>query len=437
MNPRVSTIAAALALLAGAAPAAAARVDFNGDILDYTDASTTLAGVANRLTITADGDHYTIDDPGETSIELRATALAAGCTTIDADTVQCPFDEVASITVLTHRGDDRIVLAGIRVPTFVDAGPGADTIIGGDGDDFFFWQPGNGSDRIDGGPGTDILEFVASNLDEHFTVTPDGAGFDLTRDVGQIRMEMQGVEVLSLQPGEGTDTVDTTPLAGILQDIEDGIGGPDGLADVLRIDAGARCLTRTDDRFEIDGETVIAAANFPQVLVENEVCPQSPCDDAVITGDCTVNHVRHQPCQGTPGDDVIVGTAAGDVIRGGGGNDRIVGRGGDDLLCGEDGADVLLGGAGDDTLVGGPGNDRLDGGSGADVLDGGDGDDVVKGGAGKDDLDGGNGADELHGGANADVLRGGAGIDSLDGGGSDDFCADADQADVVRSCEQR
>jgi len=311
-----------------------------------------------------------------------------------------------------------------------------DELFGGNGDDFFFWAPGDGSDRIDGGGGIDTLEFDGANVDEHFTITPIGGGFDLARDVGQVQMEAESVELLSLFSGEGADTVDTTPIAGVIQQIDDGAGAPDGADDLLHVDAAETCLTRRDDSFEVDGRTVIEFTDFPRILVENAFCP-SPCDKVDVTKDCTVNHVRHQPCQGTEGDDVIVGTSGRDVIRGGGGNDRIVGRGGDDLLCGDDGNDVLLGGSGDDTLIGGAGDDRLDGGSGNDVLEGDDGDDVLNGGSGKDDLDGGSGADTLHGGGNSDTLRGGAGVDTIDGGGSTDVCTDQDQAGPFRSCEQQ
>jgi Ca2+-binding RTX toxin-like protein len=335
------------------------------------------------------------------------------------------------------------VLDGLRVPAFVDGGKGNDELFGGDGDDFFFWEPGDGSDLIDGGRGSDILEFAGSNLDEHFTITPDGAGFDLARDLGGVRMTVRDVEQLTLESGEGTDTVDTTPLPGTVQTIADGAGAPDGLTDVLRVDAAGQCLTRGDDDrllgnggFEVDGRTVIEFADFPSVQVLNEGCPLTVCDKATVTDDCTVNHVRHQPCVGTPGNDVIIGTPGADVIRGGGGDDRIIGGGGDDLLCGDDGADLLRGGSGDDTLVGGAGNDRLEGGSGNDTLEGDDGDDVLDGGAGKDELDGGAGADELHGGGNSDVLRGGVGVDVLDGGGSADLCADDDGSGRFRRCEQ-
>jgi Ca2+-binding RTX toxin-like protein len=434
-----STIAIAtlalLALTAAARPADAARLDVIGDVLTYTDPSIP-PGIANALSIMLSGDRYTIDDPAEAAIDLTANALAAGCTAVDSNSATCPASAVTDITVLTRNGDDRVVLTGVEVPAFVDGGHGNDTLVGGDADDFFFWQPGDGSDRIAGGRGVDTLEFSGSNVDEQITITADGTGFDLLRDVGSVRMDVQDIELLSVFTGEGTDSVVTTPLADTIQEIEDGIGEPDGLSDVLHVNAGQRCLTRRNDTFEVDGRPSITFTNFPEVLVENELCPRNVCDDAVVSGDCTVNHVRHQPCQGTAGDDLIVGTAAADVIRGGGGNDRIVGRAGDDLLCGEDGADVLLGGPGDDTLVGGAGGDRLDGGRGNDTLEGDDGDDVLTGGPGKDDLDGGTGEDDLRGGANSDTLRGGADTDTIDGGGSTDLCTDADQAGPFHHCEQ-
>ena len=60
------------------------------------------------------------------------------------------------------------------------------------------------------------------------------------------------------------------------------------------------------------------------------VCRVDPCDTSVPTLGCAVNGVRNQPCEGTAGDDLIIGTGD-DVIVGLGGNDRIRGRRGNDL----------------------------------------------------------------------------------------------------------
>ena len=418
----ITTLAFALLALASVAPAPAraARLDLASGVLSYLDTSGGTA-IANDLTVTLDGDTYTLHDPAEPLIDVTPNALAGGCAAVDADTATCPASAIASLTILTRNGDDRVVLTGVAVPAFVDGGHGNDVLIGGDADDFFFWNAGDGSDTIDGGPGDDELEFDGANVAETITITPDGSGgsgFELTRDVGAVRMVVHDTETLSVFTKDGADTVVTTPLLATAQLIADGFDAPDGLADALHVDAGGLCVARRGDAFEAEGRQPIGFADFPVVTVDGAVCPRSPCDDAVVTQDCTVNHVRHQPCQGTAGDDVIVGTNAADVIRGGGGNDRILGKAGDDLLCGEDGNDVLVGGRGNDTLVGGPGKDRLDGGSGDDVLQGGDGDDTLAGGAGKDALDGG------------------AGTDALNGGSGDDQCTDADQAGPFARCER-
>src|SRR3546814_11130455 len=49
--------------------------------------------------------------------------------------------------------------------------------------------------------------------------------------------------------------------------------------------------------------------------------------------------------------DRLVGTAFGDHIHAGGGDDTLLGGGGADTLSGDDGADLLSGGAGDDVLL--------------------------------------------------------------------------------------
>lgn len=62
---------------------------------------------------------------------------------------------------------------------------------------------------------------------------------------------------------------------------------------------------------------------------------------------------------GTPGDDVILGSKRADVIDGKGGDDRICGLGRNDTLRGGPGNDLLDGGPGTDSCAGGPGRNRL------------------------------------------------------------------------------
>lgn len=109
---------------------------------------------------------------------------------------------------------------------------------------------------------------------------------------------------------------------------------------------------------------------------------------------------------GTPGNDVLVGTSADEVICGLGGNDVIRGGGGDDILKGAGGNDTIYGGGGSDTIKGGAGKDQLYGQSGPDTL---------IGGKGKDRLFGGNGPDVLSGGRGSDYGNGGGGSDTCSG----------------------
>jgi uncharacterized repeat protein (TIGR01451 family) len=87
---------------------------------------------------------------------------------------------------------------------------------------------------------------------------------------------------------------------------------------------------------------------------------------------------------GTPGNDVLCGTAGNDMITGGGGHDLIFLFAGNDKATGGDGNDTILGGPGADELTGGNGNDRLFGNDGNDSLTGGAGTDLGVGGAGAD-----------------------------------------------------
>lgn len=79
-----------------------------------------------------------------------------------------------------------------------------------------------------------------------------------------------------------------------------------------------------------------------------------------------------------------VAGAAGRVVDGGFGKDRITGTGAADQLSGGSGGDRISGRGGNDRLDGGSGNDRVFGGTGNDRIDGGDDDDRVQGDGGHD-----------------------------------------------------
>src|SRR5262249_26491964 len=155
-------------------------------------------------------------------ITLSPSAVAAGCAASDANTATCPQSAVAAFEVTTLAGDDQVDLAGALVPAIVRGGDGDDVLAGGEAGDTFVWSPGDDSDSIDGGPGDDTLEFNGSDDSEAYTITADGTGFEIERDVERVLMEGRSTELLELSTLGGDDTVNTTGLVETAQLITDG-----------------------------------------------------------------------------------------------------------------------------------------------------------------------------------------------------------------------
>jgi Ca2+-binding RTX toxin-like protein len=431
---RIAFLAAATAIAAvsAAIPVRAATVELTGGLLLYVaDPSV----IENSVTVSLASGRYTIDDPSEQTFLVGAPATAAGCAPFDSNTLTCPESAITSFDIRTGQGNDTVSLTNAIAPAVVRGDFGADTLTGGDADDVFVWTPGGGNDVILGGPGTDTLEFQGSNGNERIQILDDGESGDaflIQRDIASISLRAGSVEALELMTFGGQDDVTTRGLRSATQTL---IDGADGLADILRIDAEGFCVTREGDAFSFEGRNPIAFTEFAQTSVVDDFCRTDPCESAVATAGCTVNGARNQPCEGTTGDDLIVGTRDADVIKGGGGRDRIRGGDGDDLLCGDEGDDDLTGSSDDDTLAGGAGDDDLNGGGGFDTLIGGDDDDDLTGGGDDDELDGGPGDDTLRGGGDVDSLRGGIGEDRLDGGASAaDVCRDPDPSGPFLRC---
>ncbi|MDR2564682.1 MAG: S8 family serine peptidase [Bifidobacteriaceae bacterium] len=188
-----------------------------------------------------------------------------------------------------------------------------------------------------------------------------------------------------------------------------------------------------------------------------------PPDDVDPSRGCTIVGTKAgDVLKGTDGDDVICGGGGGDTIHAGAGNDVIYGDGGGDTIhagpgndvvyggdggdtiYGEDGDDRVFGGESGDTVWGGPGDDMLDGEDGADTLRGGNGEDRLVGGPGADTawgddgqdlIVGGEGADSVKGNQGDDVLLGGAGGDSHYGDAGTDTCVGSGGVNAFYLCE--
>ena len=393
------TIAAAmlLGLVTLAAPVRAADVDVAAGVVSYLASSTLLA---NDLVVSLTGGTYTIDDDGEATIVLSANAVAAGCAPFDSNTVTCPAAAVASFDITTGLGDDRIDLTGAAHPAVVRGGDGSDTFLGGTAEETFVWNPGDDNDTVDGGPGEDTLVFNGAIIAETITVTADGTGFDLSRNIAAVQMEVENTEVLELTTFGGADIVNTTALVATTQIIADPV---DVDADTITLDAAGLCAFQTAGAFDVLGHQPVQFSGFPTAGVINQGCGaildlsagllsydgtmfgENVLEIAASgstytvedTGEPVISLTRAAADAGcvvvTP--NVATCPAAGVVslsVSANFGDDRIDLSGAVQpaVVDGGDGADTIIGGSVDDVFVWNPedDSDTIDGGPGVDTL---------------------------------------------------------------------
>ena len=173
-----------------------------------------------------------------------------------------PADTVG-LTVDGGAGNDQIIggdgndeLIGGDGNDFIDGGPGNDVAFLGAGDDTFRWDPGDGSDTVEGEDGHDTLRFNGSNASEQFDVSANGNRVRLSGDVGNVTMDLSGIELINLNAPGGADTITVNDLAGtdvnlLNLDLDRGSGSGNGigLADSVIVNG-----TSGDDEITVAGD---------------------------------------------------------------------------------------------------------------------------------------------------------------------------------------
>jgi Ca2+-binding RTX toxin-like protein len=278
-----------------------------------------------------------------------------------ANLIQITADGGAGNDTLTG-GDGNDQLLGGDGNDVVNGGRGNDTAVLGAGDDTFVWNPGDGNDAVEGQDGVDTLQFNGANINEKIDLSANGPRLRLTRDIANVTMDTDGVEVVNIVTLAGADNITVNDLTGtsVTQVNLDLAGTPgsgtgDNLADNVIVNG-----TNASD-------TILVAGSASGVTVSGLKSTITIKGSDAALDQLTVN------AQG--GDDVVnaSGLEAGVIgltINGGLGADKIVGSQGNDLVNGGDGDDVGLMGAGDDTFVWNPGddNDSVEGQDGVDTL---------------------------------------------------------------------
>jgi Ca2+-binding RTX toxin-like protein len=358
---------------------------------------------SERFLVSANGSRVRFDrtDPNPFSLDIGTsenlvvngnggddTISAAG---LPADLIALTFDGGAGNDTLIG-GDGNDLLIGGDGNDTITGGKGSDTALMGAGDDTFVWNPGDGSDKVEGQTGNDTLQFNGSNADEKIDLSANGTRLRLSRDVGHVTMDVNGVEQVNVTTLGGADNVTVHNLAGtgvsnVNIDLSSpaGSGAGDGQADTVTLEG-----TNRADNVQIAG----SGGSFAVRGLSAEVSVQGSeaANDSLVVKTLGGNDVVN--ASGLAADTVKL------TVDGGRGNDTITGSDGNDLLIGGDGNDTITGGKGSDTALMGAGNDTF-------VWNPGDGSDTVEGQAGKDTLqfNGSNADEKIDLSANGTRLR--------------------------------
>ena len=275
----------------------------------------------------------------------------------------------SQLTIDGGTGDDQItggqgndILIGEDGSDLIVGGRGNDVALMGSGNDTFVWNPGDGSDTVEGQDGFDTMLFNGANVNENIDFSANGTRLRLSRDVGNVVMDVNQVEQVNLNALGGADTITVNDLTGTgVTDLNldlsgtPGSGIGDGQADNVIVNG-----TTGADNILVAGDN--GNMRVGGLATRVNIFGSDPGLDTL-------------PINGLAGADTIDAShvQAGIInltLNGGADADLLIGSQGDDLIIGGTGNDVALMGDGNDTFVWNPG----------------DGSDVVEGQAGTDTL---------------------------------------------------
>ncbi len=267
----------------------------------------------------------------------------AGDDTMNASSLQA---DGVQLTMNGGLGADAFF--GSQGNDLMNGGDGDDTALMAAGDDTFVWNPGDDNDTLEGQDGTDVMAFNGANVAENIDISANGGRVRFFRNVANVTMDLNDVEVVDFRALGGADTIVANDLSGtdvteVNTNLGAGGGGGDGQADSVIVQG-----TSGDDIGVPAGDAngVSVSGLAAQVNITGAEAANDRLTINTLAGDDVVD------ASGLTADSIQLTADGGD---------------GDDVLVGGAGNDVLRGGAGDDVLIGGPGNDTIDGGDGDDI----------------------------------------------------------------------
>jgi Ca2+-binding RTX toxin-like protein len=221
-------------------------------------------------------------------------------------------------------------------------------MFGGAGDDTFVWNPGDGSDTVEGQDGNDTLVFNGANIAENFDIAANGTRVRLFRDVANITMDLNGLEVINLNTLGGADAITVNDLTGTgVTDVNLNLGvngAGDGAVDTVIVNGTADndTIAVTGDSTGITALGLAARVNITGAEPTDQLVVNASDGDDVVTAAGLAAGSIGFTANGGDGDDILIGTAGNDTLHGGNGDDVLIGNGGNDVLDGGLGDNVLI-----------------------------------------------------------------------------------------------
>lgn len=249
-------------------------------------------------------------------------------------------------------------LPGTAGKDTIDGAGGNDRVLMGGGNDVFLWGPGDGSDIVEGSTGTDTLDFDASAGSETIAIAANGGRVLLSRNVGNVVMDLNDVERIELQALAGVDTISIGDVAGT--DLKlvavDLAGTTPGTGDVSGDNIAVTGSKAANTVNVTQAGGVISVAGYAaKVTIANAEATDAlflqslAGNDKISAATLAANAIKLYIDGGT-GNDSLTGSVSVDTLIGGEGNDTVTSGGGNDTITGGAGKDRIVGGEGDDTI---------------------------------------------------------------------------------------
>jgi hypothetical protein len=303
MNRKTVPLTVVLAAIAAsiAMPVAAATPTVRAAVL--TDGTLRISGspFADRITLRQNAlvrNQLQVDigDDGTADLTFDLGAVRAidveagnGDDTVRIDDANGAFTTTTPTRIEGGNGDDTLI-GGSGAETFVsgngndlvDGNGGIDTAFLGRGDDTFVWDPGDGSDVVEGQAGSDTLVFNGSGGNEIMAATAAFGRVAFTRNLGNIVMDLNGIEAIDVRALGGTDAITVNDMSGtdvqrVDVDLAGALGGAtaDGQADTVAVNG-----TKGDDSIAVNANG--AAVDVSGLAAQVRITHADPASDMLV-----------------------------------------------------------------------------------------------------------------------------------------------------------